>query len=91
MNTTATLEIATALNLDTDKLDRIAKGKNCPGFRLWEVLIDGNRHLMAGDDEGAVYTRLCFRGYSNIYREATVTLIGDNPDVTEWERIAYAK
>ena len=71
--------------LDRRYLDKLNPERNCPGFKLWDVLAsDGVRYLMAGDHEGGAETRLFFAARLTV---VTATLIGANPDAAEWDRL----
>lgn len=86
MHHAKTLEIAYELDLDTRYLDASRGGETyCPGFRLWQVEVNGEKYLMAGDDESSVETRVFFRITRDSKNKGKVTLIGDNPDVEQWD------
>ncbi|MDI3330106.1 MAG: hypothetical protein QJR09_05135 [Micrococcus sp.] len=85
-NTPETLEIARQNDLSTELLDAIDPLNNCPGFRLWAVTLGGNRYLMAGDSASTVETRIYFRTHRKLTEEESIELLGDNPDVEEWDR-----
>jgi hypothetical protein len=87
MHHSKTLEIAYELNLNTRYLDASRGGETyCPGFRLWQVAVNGENYLMAGDNESSVETRVIFRITRDEYNKGEITLIGDNPDVEQWDK-----
>lgn len=86
MNTSATHKIASDHGLSMRLLDQLTPEGYCPGFRLFTVTADGEKLLMAGDDEGSVRTRLFFAGIDDRTVDVQIERIGENPDVAEWER-----
>ena len=72
---------------DTRYLDTVTREGYCPGFRLWDVVADdGVTYRMAGDNAGGVDVRLFFRTNGAV-KPVSITLIGDNPGVQEWEAL----
>ncbi|WP_152346607.1 hypothetical protein [Brevibacterium sp. CFH 10365] len=79
--------------LNTDHLDRYTPEGYCPGHYVWIVHVNGERFLMAGDEEGGVITRLFFNVFVDGKRvdvdrrshDVMIKKLHENPDMHAWK------
>lgn len=84
----ATLDIAWQHGLATIYLDTCDPRRNCPGFYLWAIDVDGVPQLMAADSHESLHTRVYFRTDGQVSIDTTTAVpLGPNPDKDEWLRL----